>query len=374
MAHNRRAQKTEQDDKKNLHQDRSQVGSMPVAAVGRHAQQVQDVLQGPVDRQIRQSVVADHAGRRGNRATSAAVQRRKQGAGDDESTRRVARSAQERDPIVETTMDFGQHVHQPQWRTERRVEPANPFASGAGTEQVQRQDAAAGGVEFTVSSFSATVGAGLNVSESAGGLRLSSNRYTATGTVTAVGPKSRVKNWDIGFLQTVFRSDRNFYWGSTARTKYSDNCSPLPVRDGDALKQPWYGLETVSPFSEAASDSQTATMNDTPGTARQPWADPRGTDTPEPDSLAQTDGKDIFRSWLAVRNRTDFHKLYLRHADWEVDYSTAVDVSKAIGSRATAGGNAGGKVTGTGNGRGGKQPSLFDPVANDAARDTFTKW
>ncbi|MEW5988222.1 MAG: hypothetical protein AB1791_16460 [Chloroflexota bacterium] len=358
---------------------------------------------------LRRDFVADYATRHGNKATNAMLQ----GAGGKWQVAQaaglpgaggkwqvaqaaglpgaggkwqVAREIQnpkskiqnETDPIVTASMDFGPHVHQPHWGLARPVEKPNPFASrrsaqvapGGATAEVQAQDAEAGGVKFTVTAFTATVAGGLNVTEGPANVQLGSQTYTATGTVTAAGPKSSVGKWDVGFLQTVYRSDRNFYYNSKARTKSSDVCDPLPVRDGDTLKQPWYGLETVFPFSAAATDTQTSTMNDTPSTSNS-WNDPV---SGEANTLDHTDGMDIFRSWLAVRNRTDFHKKYLRYADWQVDYSTAVDTTQAVGSRVTPVKGAGGKVTGTGNGMGGKQPELFDPVANDVAKTVNSTW
>lgn len=349
-------------------------------------------------RSVRQGMVARYAAQLGNQSTRRMVQAKR---AEEEGTRgnsgepvgtqeidsavgqaeRRAAEQEAADPIVTTTMNFGPHVQQPHWGSVNRVERANPFASRAyrpqpgvaapgSTANVQAQDAEAGGVKFTVTAFAAAAAGGLTVTEAAGGPTLDSQQYTASGTVQAAGPKSSVGKWDIGFLQTVRQSSRNFYYNSKARTKSSDLCSPLPVRDGDTLIQPWYGLETVTPFAAAASDTQSATMKDTPGTNNS-WDDPV---SGEADTLDHTDGEDVFRSWLAVKNRTDHHKKYLRFADWQVDYSTAVDTTQAVGSRVTQAKTAGAKVTGTGNGMGGIQPQLFDPVANDAAKVVNTKW
>lgn len=292
--------------------------------------------------------------------------------------------AAEADPIVTARMSFGPYVPRNEWSytpsrfgtnpfAARAYPGLSPFASQARREAatVQRAgDAEAGGVSFTVTNFNAAVAGGLQVTEDAAGVGLSSQTYTATGTVEATGPKSRVGNWELGFLQTVYQSSRNFYYKSAARTKSADVCTTLPVRDGDTLIQPWYGMETVSPFAAASPDTQTSTMSDTPSTSNS-WDDPV---SGEAATLDHTDGQDVFRSWLGVRNRTDFHKKYLRFADWQVDYSTAVDTTQPVGSRVAPGGAAGARVTGMGNGMGGKQPALFDPVANDVAKVRNTKW
>jgi hypothetical protein len=327
----------------------------------------------------RRSMLSSQGARLGNQAAQRLL-----GA----APRRAAEEARtgEDDPIVTARLDFGPYQPSNEWSYTPAPVSANPFASRAqqgvspfarrerreaGAAPLQRlHDAEAGGVFFTVTSFNAAVAGGLQVTEGAGGVTLDSQTYTATGTVEATGPKSRVGLWDVGFLQTVYQSSRNFYYKSAARTKSSDICTKLPVRDGDTLIQPWYGMETVSPFAAASPDTQTATMSDTPGT-NSSWDDPV---SGEAGTLDHTDGQDVFRSWLAVRNRSSFHKKYLRFADWQVDYSTAVDTTQPIGSRVTPGGAAGATVTGTGNGMGGKQPELFDPVANAVAKVRNAKW
>lgn len=336
----------------------------------------------PTASPLRRAALQRVAGSRGNHAAAAAIARARvaePGPAEEQQEQQA-----EADPIVNATLTFGPYVPSGQWsmgaparafasRSDRSSDTgANLFASRAqrATPAIQRADAEAGGVSFTVTAFSPTVAGGLQITEDATGVGISSQTYTATGTVEATGPKSRVANWDVGFLQTVYESSRNFYYKSSARTKSSDVCTVLPVRDGDTLIQPWYGMETVSSFLAASPDTQSSTMQDTPGTSSS-WDDPV---SGEADTLDHTDGRDVFRSWLAVRNRTDFHKKYLRFADWRVDYSTTVDTTQPVGSRVTAGGAAGASVTGQGNGMGGKQPALFDPVANDVAKVRNTTW
>lgn len=334
----------------------------------------------PTAASLRRSVLRSRGLHLGNQAVQ-----RMLGAAPERVAEEEAAPAEE-DPIVTARLNFGPYVPRNEWSYTPERFRTNPFAARssqgispfAGLERragsaapLQRAaDAEAGGVSFTVNSFNANVAGGLQVTEAAGGVTLDSQTYTATGSVEASGPKSRVGLWDIGFLQTVFQSSRNFYYNSKARTKSSDVCTKLPVRDGDTLVQPWYGMETVSPFAAASPDTQAATMNDTPGT-NSSWDDPV---SGEANTLDHTDGQDVFRSWLAVRNRSSFHKKYLRFADWQVDYSSAVDMTQPVGSRVTPGATAGGTVTGTGNGMGGKQPELFDPVANDVAKVRNGKW
>lgn len=245
-----------------------------------------------------------------------------------------------------------------------------------------------GAVTFESSGFSATVGKALAITKDASDLTIDSQPYQATGTVKATGPKARVGNYEIGFLQTVYRSDRNFYYepdghspGLLARVlptvfgerkKISDTCSTLPVRDGDAGKVPWYGTETVDQFDVAATSTKTSTMGDTPGTFN-PWTVGTGATQQH---LVKTDGKDRFRSWLAVKDKASLTVIPLNYADWEADYSTTVTFNKAApaSSTVTPTGTSGSKVLGQGNGSGGQTPLHGDPVANDVATTVNSTW
>lgn len=245
-----------------------------------------------------------------------------------------------------------------------------------------------GAVSFQSSGFSATVGGPLGVTRTGSNLELASQTYSASGTVKASGPKARVGNYEIGFLQTVYRSDRNFYYqpavhkpGLLARVlptifgdrkKVSDTCSPLPVRDGDAGKRPWYGMETVDQFDKAATSTKTSAMDDTPST-QQPWTLGSGANQQQ---LVKTDGRDKFRSWLAVKDKASSSAIALEYADWYADYTTTVAFNKAspASSVVTPAASSGSKVTARGEGTGGLWPLHNDPVANDVAGDVNSTW
>jgi hypothetical protein len=248
--------------------------------------------------------------------------------------------------------------------------------------------AATGAVTFDSSGFTASAAKSLSITKTGTDLTLDSATYTATGTVKASGPKSRVGDYEIGFLQTVYQSSRNFYYEPTgykpgflaqvaptwfgSRQKKADTLTTLPVRDGDAGKRPWYGMETVDQFAKASSSTKSSTMDDTPGT-NMAWTVGSGANQQH---LVKTDGYDKFRSWLAVKDKSSSRAITMNYADWQVDYGTTITFNKATpgASVVTPTGTAGAKVTGTGDGSGGKTPLHNDPVANDVTTIVTTKW
>ncbi|WP_285689021.1 hypothetical protein [Actinoplanes sp. NBRC 103695] len=245
-----------------------------------------------------------------------------------------------------------------------------------------------GAVTFTSSGFAATVANPLAFTKNGADLRVASQRYRATGSVTATGPAARIGDYEIGFLQTVFESTRNFYYeppGHTPglfeqllpqifsdRKKVSDTLSAIPVRDGDAGQVPWYGPETVDQFAATDPSTKVSTMSDTPSST-QPWKLGSGADEQH---LVRTDGRDRFRSWLAVKDKNSDTAIPLSYADWEVGYGTTVTVNPGspAASVVTADPASGAKVTGTGDGSGGIWPLHEDPVANDVATEEHSTW
>jgi len=245
-----------------------------------------------------------------------------------------------------------------------------------------------GAVTFESSAFTATVGKALQITKDASDLTIDAQTYTAGGTVKASGPKASVGNYEVGFLQTVYESSRNFYYEPTGHTpgllatiapsifgerkKQSDTCSALPVRDGDAGKRPWYGMETVVPFDKTDPSTKNTTMQDTPG-SHNPWVLGAGADKQH---LVKTDGRDRFRSWLAVKEKSTQNAIMLNYADWLVDYGTTITFNAAspAASVVTPTATSGAKVTGTGDGTGGQWPLHGDPVANDVATMTNANW
>jgi hypothetical protein len=245
-----------------------------------------------------------------------------------------------------------------------------------------------GAVTFESAGFAAAVAAPLSITKTATDLDLASATYTAGGTVKASGPAASVGDYEVGFLQTVYESSRNFYYETPGHTqgllatlapalfsdrkKVADTLSTAPVRDGDAGVKPWYGPETVVPFDATDPSTKATTMSDTPSSG-QPWK--IGT-APDEQHLVKTDGKDRFRSWLAVKHKTSATVIPLNYADWEVDYGTTVAVNAATpaSSVVTPTGTAGAKVTGQGDSSGGRWPLHDDPVANGVATIVNSAW
>ncbi|GCD20262.1 hypothetical protein CTKZ_18240 [Cellulomonas algicola] len=245
-----------------------------------------------------------------------------------------------------------------------------------------------GAVTFDSSAFAAAVARPLAVTKTGTDVNLSSATYAASGTVRASGPAARVGQYEIGFLQTVYESSRNFYYEPAGHTpgllariaptffgerkKVSDTCSSLPVRDGDAGFRPWYGPETVFPFSATDPSTKNTAMQDTPDST-QPWTVGSGTARQQ---LVKTDGRDRFRSWLAVKDTASTNAIMLNYADWLVDYGTTVTFNSAspAASVVTPTATSGARVTGTGDGTGGQWPLHGDPVANDVATVVESSW
>jgi hypothetical protein len=236
----------------------------------------------------------------------------------------------------------------------------------------------------------------LNIQQDGTDVTIGSQDYNVDGTVKASGPKDRVKEYEVGFLQTVYDSRRSFFYEpdpynpgvlqqiGTAlmpsvfgdRLKITDLCDPLPVRDGDTGVVPWYGMETVKSFDEAPDSTKTASMFDQPGTATMNWTETvNGTDQ----HLVKTRGQDVFRSWLSVQEKgtTGFFGMHrLGYIDWKVDYGTDITFNKAnpAASVVTPTADSGGKIIGVNEGFGVKLPLMDDPTANDAAKNERSNW
>jgi len=226
-------------------------------------------------------------------------------------------------------------------------------------------------VTIESSDFTAKAVSPLYIKKSAARLRIGSGpnpAYTAKGKVKIDGDPDEVAQYEVGFLQTVYESNRDFYYSSAAQPsgkgakKMTDYTKTQPGRDGDTGFEPWYGPETVFPYAKKASDTQSTRMDDTPS-SNNVWVKDFGKG---PQYLVKTGGKDTFVSWLAVRNKRTKAVTELNNADWNVDYSADVKVDKASPQNSTVTPSGKVTVTGTGDGRGAKTPLYKDPVANDA--------
>jgi hypothetical protein len=251
-----------------------------------------------------------------------------------------------------------------------------------------RTAALTGAVTFDSNGFSASVAPPLRITTTGSDLKLDSQLYSATGTVKASGPKARVGAYEIGFLQTVYEASMNFYYEPPSyapnlfarvaptlfgvRKKMAIMLPTTPVRDGDAGKRPWYGMETVLPFDMADPSTKTSTMTDHPNITMG-WT---VGSPPDEQHLVKTDGHNRFRSWLAVKDTSSATAIPLNYADWEVDWGTTVAFNKAspAASVVTPTATSGSQTTATGDGAGGKWPIHGDPVANDKFTPVTTLW
>jgi hypothetical protein len=266
-------------------------------------------------------------------------------------------------------------------RTRDVTGAANPFDFRRDpTLSVQRYKTAAGykktAVTIESADFTATGVSALWIQKKAARLNIGSGpnpAYTAKGKVTITGDPDEVAQYEVGFLQTVYESNRDFYYANATETsgkgakKMTDYTKSQPGRDGDTGFEPWYGAETVFPFAKKAADTQSTRMDDTPSSGN-PWIQTFGKST---QYLVKTGGKDDFVSWLAVRNKRTKAVTLLNNASWNLDYGADVTVDKKTPANSTVTPSSGKlAVTATGDGAGSKTPIYTDPVANDAAWKT----
>ena len=149
--------------------------------------------------------------------------------------------------------------------------PPRPGAVGAALQDLGRLQEDA--VTIESSDFTAKAVSALYIKKGPTRLGIGSGpnpAYTAKGKVKIDGDPDEVAQYEVGFLQTVFESNRDFYYSSKAEPpgkgakKMTDYTKTQPGRDGDTGFEPWYGPETVFPFAKKASDTQSTRMDDTP--------------------------------------------------------------------------------------------------------------
>ncbi|WP_105967626.1 hypothetical protein [Streptomyces geranii] len=209
-----------------------------------------------------------------------------------------------------------------------------------------------------------------------GGNRGGWTGFRIEGDVTATGPAELVGAYSVGFLQTVFKSTRKFYYKPTdptsrsRRVLYKDTVSDLPAQDSKVGRQPWMN-DRPRRFQEAAQSTRSTSMQDSPWT-RSPLT---VTQDGEEQRLVGTGGEDQFRSWLAVRHNTSHAVILLDWFDWRVGYGTRVRYDAAGNpTRVRPDGSSGLTVTGQGAGPGWRSPRLDGETANDRQRDVWTTW
>ncbi|MFJ4790074.1 hypothetical protein [Streptomyces sp. NPDC088794] len=200
--------------------------------------------------------------------------------------------------------------------------------------------------------------------------------FRIQGDVTATGPADRVGEYTVGFLQTVYKSTRKFYYKPTdptsrnRRALYKDTVRDLPAQDSGEGRQPWMS-ERQREFGAEDRSKQSISMQDSPWT-HAPFTVTRDN---EEQRLVGTGGEDQFRSWLAVRHNTSHEVFLLDWFDWRVRYGATVRYDGA-GNPTTVRPDAssGLDVTRRGAGPGGRTPRLDGNVANQLQEDVWTTW
>jgi hypothetical protein len=294
------------------------------------------------------------------------------------------------------------------WGVSQKANPANLFAKKAAkiethsssntSPDIQRYETSAGffsnKVEFESTALNATLAKALNIQQDGTDVTIGSQDYNVDGTVKASGPKDRVKEYEVGFLQTLYDSSISGYYEpdpynpgllqqiGTAimpsvfgdRVKVT-NIVPTPMRDGDAGEVPWYEINDAEAFDHAEDSTKSTHLYDAPQMPF-PWTKDVGGVT---QNLVKTRGQDVFRTWLSVQEKgtTGFFGMHrLGYIDWKVDYGTDITFNKAnpAASVVTPTGDGGGQIIGINEGPGIKLPCMGDPVANDEIKEVESNW
>lgn len=272
------------------------------------------------------------------------------------------------------------------WRA--RYERSTRAPSTGAVQRFKNSDGWFGNkVKFESTAFSASIGNALVITKTGSNLDLGSAAYRPTATATATGAKDQVAKYKLGWVQTVYESNRHFFyspkghtpgWGAKIlpsflgeRRKVSDTLKTQPVRDGDTGVKPWYEITDAVKFDAAPASTKSTSMYDAPSSA-QPW---EITVDGTKQYIVKTSGADVFRTWLIARNESTESITRLNYADWKVDYGTDVTPNYAnLGASVVTPTTGGAKVTAVEEGTGLKWPLLGDPTANDEAVDKESKW
>jgi hypothetical protein len=238
-----------------------------------------------------------------------------------------------------------------------RVKPA--FRTGLRIQRCSGPDLSFSSSRFALQT-SGTVTMTHNTSGPSPELMVMSPPVDSSGFVDVSGGNdAAARDWEAGYIQTVFSLHRvgEYQQPIGTHTKNLDISRNVPTRDGApnrATPEPWYdNVDSKKPVL-ATKSSLYLKFFDQPGQGF-PWQTPDGT-------LTSTSGNDSFGLWLIVRQKSTGSVTYLNWGTWEVDYTGTADFAHLTG---TPGGSSGSKVTGSGSGKGLKEPVLTGAIATD---------
>jgi uncharacterized protein DUF4157 len=207
---------------------------------------------------------------------------------------------------------------------------------------------------FNVKAFSAGGSGNARLTENTTTLKVTSPTYSSSTQVEVNGGDAA--DYEIGYIQTMYT---NTIESEYEKTFERWEIASLPIRDGFSKSNvPWYSSKTAVP-ADGATVSES--MSDAPDHSAN-WDDPR---IANPNTLMKTTRENTFVAWLIARHRTTGDIVYLRNISWGIDFLVNVDKTKPVGSRASNAGT-GMRSPSTGNGKGGSNPNLNAPIANDA--------
>ncbi len=249
------------------------------------------------------------------------------------------------------------------------VQQTGAFAPVSVQRQTKPSAAASLPLKFSSASFNPATGGAIIVNTTSQNATIQSAPYAPSGIAkVSGGTNAQAQDWEAGFIQTLRVSNRTAkYIGSPKQTKMTISVT-TPARDAFVTSgAPWYDPNNGSGTGGQLAFSQTnSTVNvqmiDQP-TWGVPWNTPDGNG-----KLKNTSGKDIFTSWMIVRQKTAPNKIqYLNWISWEVDYGAIFDyASKNTKTVNKVTGNT--KVTGSGSGKGSHTPVLTGSIPNNTAK------
>ncbi|MEM9541819.1 MAG: hypothetical protein AAGA60_20280 [Cyanobacteria bacterium P01_E01_bin.42] len=225
-------------------------------------------------------------------------------------------------------------------------------------------------VTFTSTAFNTTLGGDDAITPGANYVSVDSETFDMTGSAQATGGTNvKAQQWTLGTIQTLYKdSELNYYKDSKGTTWKSVYSVSGATRDGDQGQIPWYDNGDCRAYT-ATNQTRATALDDQPYSPI-PWevGDKR---------LTRSSGTMEFCMWMiALKNGDEKNPYYLNYQEWTTGWSFTTNYGYGTGvSKTLATSNQNTALTNNGVGKGGRTPSLVDPVANTKAdRVVASKW
>lgn len=172
-------------------------------------------------------------------------------------------------------------------------------------------------VQVTISEQTFTPGLETNINPGQRCAINSASMNLAATVAVSGNASSDLRNWEVGFVQTVLTLDRQLVtrdrFGNRITTRSRTN---EPTRDGSVTSSDiWFDLESVKSFTRSPFDTQQVRMWDRPGFS---WT------SGQDDTFVSSSGGERFKTCLVLRENRDNSRVhYLASWEWSTDYDTA---------------------------------------------------